>query len=731
MARNDEDLLKEAKETFEAAQSVESENRARAEEDIRFTRLGEQWDPLALIQRQYSGRPALTINRVNAFFLHVFNEARKNRPSLRVRPVDSKADVETAKVHNDLIRNIEANSAADIAYDTAIGFAIGGGFGYWAIDIDYAYDGTADRDIIIRPIFNPFSIYGDPDAQAPDGSDWNTAIELERIQVGEFEDLYPDAEAVSFQGGDDAFAQQEDGGLDYVEVANFWQRRRAEREVIVLSNGEIVPLEALNDPDYWLELVANGVRPTNQVDTVRGYEVKRHIMNGEGSVESVDWPGSFVPIVPVYGDEQNLFGERSFFGLTHFARDPQQQLNFWTSAATEIVAKAPRTPFIGPERAFSGRDADKWANVSTRDFPYISYKGNQAPRRETMDQQAVGAITQAAAATDSLKAVLGLYDPSLGADGTEISGKAITARQRQGDTATFHFSDNQLRSVRHGGRIVLDLIPHVWTGPRIARLIDEGGEDRLQPVNQPVPVTDDQGQPQMEPDPTRPPIVGRDGQVSQPMRPRMRTYDLTVGKYDLSVSPGPSYGTKRQEASEQILEVIRSFPQMAPILLGLLAKNLDWPGADEIAQRVDAMLPPGLIEGLPPSITKALEGSKQMIQALRQELEETKKSQGLEVAKLKQEGLGEQIENTIKAYAAETDRIEALAKAGVAPSAPFYEPNSILPEIGGLAARRGAGGNPLQRPAITAPRPPTQLPARRPVDPARAREVLRRAGLPG
>ena len=295
--------------------------------------------------------------------------------------------------------------------------------------------------------------------------------------------------------------------------------------------------------------------------------------------------------------------------------------NFWRTASTEMVALAPRVPFIGPVGAFD-TDADKWATVNSRSHSHVEYDGHQAPIRLPLDSgPAAGALQEALNASDDMKAVMGIYDASLGARSNETSGKAIMARQREGDVSTFHFIDNLSRAIRHTGRILIDLIPKIYDAPRIVRIIGEDGTQETKHINQEGPLTDKKGNPMQEPeiDPnTGQPVQGPDGNPL--MKTIMAMHDLTSGKYDLTVTTGPSYTTKREEAAASMTEMIRAFPPSAQVVGPLLAKNLDWPGADEIAEKLEA-----LSSGqLPPEVQKQMEEGKQQIEQLTQENQQLK-----------------------------------------------------------------------------------------------------------
>ena len=158
----DKDILGEAKEAFEFAAETESDNRSEALDDLRFARLAEQWPEKVRQQRESEGRPCLTVNRLPAFIRQVTNDARQNKPSIKVHPADSLADVRTAEIYNGLIRKIEVTSRAGIVYDTALDFAVTMGFGYFRINTEYLCGDSFDLDLVLKRIANPFSVYGDP-----------------------------------------------------------------------------------------------------------------------------------------------------------------------------------------------------------------------------------------------------------------------------------------------------------------------------------------------------------------------------------------------------------------------------------------------------------------------------------------------------------------------------------------------------------------------------------------
>jgi len=638
-----DDLLSQGKRAFQRCQDAESDNRLTALADIRFSQLGEQWPAEILKQRQMEKRPCLTINKLKAFIRQVVNDARQNKPSIKVHPVDDFADPKTAEIINGLIRNIEYTSNADVAYDTGVEASVSGGFGYWRVTLDYAYDDTFDLDLKIERVANQFSVYGDPASMAADSSDWNVAFVVNRMTKDDFKRQYKgkkntDGEAACVDFDSDAWSYDQnwyDG--EFVMVGEWWKREEVERTIMRSTDGRVYYQDEIEADEDLQLLSETGAlqfdtgpdgQPMSRV--VRSYKVTQTIMSGADVLEVNDWPGRYIPIVPVYGDEIILEGKRYFRSLINPAVDAQQMFNFWRSASTEMVALAPKVPFLGRKGTFDS-DNDRWQTANTQSHAYLEYDTEQ-PTRQPLDVgPAAGALQEALNASDDMKAITGLYDASLGARSNETSGKAIMARQREGDVATFHFIDNLSRAIRHTGCILIDLIPKVYNTARIVRVIGEDGSQETQAVNQPTPVMDPQtGQPMQQPavDPnTGQPMTDDAGNPM--MEAVMAMHDLTVGKYDLIVSSGPSFTSRREEAAYQMTEFVRAFPPSAPVLASAIAKNSDWPGAEEVAEKLEA-LNPAAQQQIPPELQQALEQLQQANQQLLQQLAAMKEDKSID-----------------------------------------------------------------------------------------------------
>ena len=549
----DERILAQARADFARAREAGREDRQAAAEDLRFARLGEQWPEAIRRAREQEGRPCLTLNRLPAFIRQVVNEARQNRPAITCHPVDSAADPATAEVLNGLIRNIEQSSDADVAYDTALDFAVTCGFGVLRIVARPSEGGSEDLDLAIERVADPFSVWGDPDSLAADSSDWDVAFVTRQMDRRAFAARWPQAEAVDFEDEDPAGAggpRREAGGQ--VRLVEFWRREAVERSLITLTDGQEMEAEVFEARRPFLE--AAGLAPVGPPRTAPGVRVVQRILSGAAVLETVDGPGRFIPLVPVYGEEIRVDGRRRLRGLVRDARDAQRMFNYWRTTSTELVALAPKAPFIGRKGAFD-TDQAKWASANSQTHAFIEYDGPEPPQRQPFAGVPAGALQEALNAADDLKSIMGLHDASLGARSNETSGKAILARQREGDVSTFHYIDNLSRAIRHAGRVLIDLIPRVYSTQRMVRILGPDGAPALVQVN------------------------GAEGGGG-------RVFDLGVGRYDLTVRAGPSFASRREEAASQMIELIRAYPPAAPLIGDLLARNLDWPGAEEVARRL-------------------------------------------------------------------------------------------------------------------------------------------------
>ena len=620
---NDSDILSEAKEAHRLGLDAERDNRESYVDDYRFARLDEHWPEEEIKRRK--DRPCLTIPRLPAFLNQVINDSRQNRPRIRTKPVDSFADPKTAQVIDGLILNIERASNASVAYDTAIDCAVSGGFGYFRIDVEYSDANGFEKEIRINRIVNPLQVVGDPYSQAADSSDWNSCFVTSLMTKDEF--------GKSYKGKDKSnWVETEYVGLDQtwmngdeILLAEWWRREETDITIYQLSDKRVLEENVLKQ--QYEMLASTGITVMGSRKT-KSHKVTQYLLTGAEILKTTEWQGKYIPIIPVYGEELNVEGKRIFRSLIARAKDAQRRLNYWVSAATEIVALAPKTPFIGTEKAFS-LEPQKWNSINSQSHPYIAIPhGVEIPQRQPLDGgQAIGAITQALAASDDIKAALGMFDAALGQRSNETSGKAIAARQREADTSTFHFIDNLARSIQHAGRVIVDLIPAVHTHGTIVRVIGESGKVSTAKIEQQQPGA---------PKPQFGPLDDDLPEADEAGNPIDHVFDFNVGRYDVTVETGPSYTTQRQESREILTELMRSSPLLGEIAGDLLIKNFDIPEAEEIAKRIKKKIDAQGGE-LPPEVMETIQQDKEAIakgQEENQQLEqETQKLQAESVSK--------------------------------------------------------------------------------------------------
>lgn len=629
---SDEKLIETAKKRFARCVEAEAENRKNFLDDVKFY-AGEQWPQAIKRGRELDNRPCLTINRLPQFVRQVTNDQRQNRPSIKIHAVDSAADVETAEVMQGLIRHIESNSNADQAYDNAFFYSVVGGYGYFRVVTDYASDNSFEQDIFVRRIANPNSVYGDPDSHEPDGSDWRFCFVVEDVPIEDYERQYGKDEGGEWAGGEgDSWVTK-----DSVRVAEYYYTEAKKKTIYLKHDGSITG-EPSKDPLF----------PDVASREVETQVVKWCKIAGNKVVDRTDLPGTYIPVVPVYGDEILIDGKRELISLIRFAKDPQRMLNYWRSTETELVALQPKSPFVAAEGQLEGYES-QWAAANTKNFAYLTYKpidinGNPVPppQRQSFAAPPSGVLQGAMNAENDLKSTTGIYDASLGAHSNETSGRAILARQKEGDISTFHFIDNLTRAIRQAGRILVQYIPAIYDTPRIVRILGEDGSEQMMPINQQAH-TDIKG------------------------NPTDRIYDLRVGAYDVECTAGPSYSTQRQEAAASMQAILQSAPQLMEVAGDLLVKNLDWPGADELAERLKKTVPPELRDqqqDVPPQLMQAVEQMEQAIQQreeaigqLQQKITELEESKESEAAKVAIDMANVQIDQ----YRAETERMKAEA----------------------------------------------------------------------
>lgn len=592
---DDRDFISAAKERFQVYVTAWSEIRHQANEDQRFW-AGQQWDPQIMNDRASTGRPCLVINRLQQFTKQVTNEQRQNRPAIQINPVDD-STTDDAEILEGMVRHIQVDSEADAAYDTANQHQTSFGFGFIRVLTEYTNDYSLDQKIVIKRVKDPFKHYPDPNCQELDFSDSRGWFVFEDLPINEYRAAYPNSSLASmndFVGEGDTiwYPEQKIRVCEYfwvdlvdvvlVQWADGTVHTKDKTPPQQLADALRPPVKVKKRVVHWVkmngvEILEGRVPPTK--DNTSGYKVL---------------PGPYIPVVPVLGDEVIVDGRTYYAGMVRYAKDAQRQYNYMRTAVVESIALAPKAPFIMAEGQDENHE-DDWKQANIRPLSRLIYKpvalGNQLapPPQRNQAEAPIAAMTQALSqAEHDLMAVMGIYQSGLGQTGPEQSGKAILARQSKGETANFNYSDNVARAMRQLGRIILSWIPHYYDIPRMVDIVYPDGNHAVVPGNQPF---------MKSPDGSTKPATQNDIQKSQQpgyAGPKIKMHDLVNFRGTVTISTGPSYQTKRQEAVQSILALVQAFPQIMQVAGDLLVGWMDWNGAKEVAARLKIMLPPGI-----------------------------------------------------------------------------------------------------------------------------------------
>ena len=655
-SKQDAKALSAMRQRLRMAIAAYSESREDELDDLRFYAGSPdnqwQWPADVLMTRgavqgqTINARPCLTINKLPQHVRQVTNDQRQNRPSGKVIPADDRADIEVAEIFDGIVRHIEYISDADVAYDTACENQVTYGEGYIRVLTEYLDENSFDQEIKIGRVRNSFSVYMDPTIQDPCGADAKWCLITQDISREDYERLYPDASPVTSilaQGvGDPSISDWLNE--DTVRIAEyFWVEYKAATLNLYPNN-----ITAFKGSPEAKRIEAMGLKPIRTRESQRK-QVKWAKTNGYEWLEGPqDWAGKWIPVVRVIGNEFEVDGKLYLSGIVRNAKDAQRMYNYWVSQETEMLALAPKAPFIGYAGQFEGYEY-QWKTANTNNWPYLEVNPDVTdgqggmlplPQRSLPPMAQTGLIQAKMGASEDIKSTTGQYDASLGMMGNERSGKAIIARERQADTGTYHYVDNLARAVRHVTRQIVDLIPKIYDTQRIARIIGVDGDTKMAKIDP------------MQQEPVRRIVDMETNAVID------KIYNPSVGKYDVVVTTGPNYMTKRQEALESMAQLLQGNPALWGVAGDLFVKNMDWPGAQEMAKRFAKTIDPKIMsdDDKPP----ALQAAEQQMQAMGQELDQMHQmlqrvNQSMEAQELK-----------IKEYEAETKRIQVL-QSGMTP----------------------------------------------------------------
>lgn len=582
--KND-DILKEARERLDRAYEADLDNRERSADDLNFL-VGEHWDPDDRDKREQQGKFCLTINALPQYVRQVTGQIRSMNPAIKVMPSDGAASPEIAEIYEGLIRQIEYASDASSVYEHAGELAAACGIGHFRILADYEDGDTFDQCLKLERIPNPFSVLWDPAARLPTRADAEWCFILSALEKDAYARMYPKARAVdvSVDGTPANLVHWVQG--EKVIIAEYFWKDYETRTVHMLADGRVVRKLAVGE-------VAERSRE------VREPVIRWVKMSGVEILEGPEvFPCKYLPVIAVTGEEWSLGDTLYRSSVIRYAKDPARMYNYSASTQAEIVALQPKAPFVGTVKQFEGLQKF-WNEANSANRPYLPYNPDEkapgSPQRQQPPVSSEGLLTQMQWAIEDMKRTTGIYDAAIGARSNETSGVAIDARKEESQNATSIYADNVVKAVTQCGRVLVDMIPRIYDAERTIRILKPDDEEELVAINQIFQ-------------------VGMDQYVIE--------NDLTSGKYDVRVSVGPNYSTKRQEAAEGMLAFMQAVPAAANLTADLVAKAQDWPDADQFAERLKKALPPGIAEeeGQPDIQAMVQQQVQQMMPQLMQQV---------------------------------------------------------------------------------------------------------------
>jgi hypothetical protein len=669
--KGDEKIVSEAKTRFRRAQDWERAARDRFLADTKFCEGDSdnnyQWEDTIRNRRMTDQRPCLTVNKTRQHCLQIVNDARQNKAQIRLIPTGDGATYESAKIFEGITRHIEYISNALEAYDSATWRQVTGGWGYWRVVTDYLDDKSFDQEIYIRRIPDPLSVYLDPDIQEFDGSDARFGFVFKDWTYDEFDAEYPDERDKS---GDLPFSD-DNGWLakDHIRVAEYFRKSDKPDELLLLADNSAVPKSALakdalpdgakpgavaNVGGAWLPIVKT--RPVTRA------EIDWFKIAGDRIIERTIWPGCYIPLVRVIGEETIIEGQLDRKGHTRALKDPQRMYNYQTSAMVEAIALQSKSPYITAVESLEGLET-YWENANRENRAYLPYNALTdegaaipPPQRQNPPSMPAAYIEAMKVAQTELMMASGQWQAQMGENENAKSGVAINARQRQGDNATYHYIDHLAQAIKFTGKILIDLIPKIYDTPRVIKIMAEDGDQSEVHIDP----TASQPSQMVAPGPQGPqPITEGQAQKVQgdeDLAANIKTiFNPKVGKYDVEADVGPAYATRRQETFQALTQLMQASPDLMKVAGDLMMRAADFPMADELAERLKRMVPPQILgQGPSPDAIQIQQEAEAKMQAVQQMTTHLVQQLSEATAKLKDKDA----EMKIKDYEAETRRMQ-------------------------------------------------------------------------
>lgn len=626
----DDKIVQEAKDRYKRCNDWETDFRRMYLMDVKFANAdpdnGWQWPDDLRKDREKNKRPALTVNKVAQYVALITNNARQNKPSINIRPMGQEASYQAAQIYEGLMRHIEYISSAQNIYDDATESQVEGGVGYWRIIQKYTDDDTFDQEILIAPVKDHLSVLLDCDIKQKDGSDARYGFIFDDLPQKEFERQYPDIDPQLVVAAGTGLNETDDWVRDgNIRVAEYYRILEKNDKLIHLEdeNGEVAEFKLSSIPAKYRKRWEEAGDNVKSRD-ITSKQLEWYKIAGAHIIDRRELKGKYIPIIRVIGKERVIEGRLERKGHVRALKDAQRMYNYNTSAQVEAAALATKTKWIVATDAIAGNEV-AWNNANRDNAAYLTYKHKDEDGVEFPPPQRIDPAEAVPAYVEGMKIAAAEMEMASGQMAAqqqnplvERTPRAIDAREQKGETSTYHFIDNLAIAIRQTGRVILDLIPHIYDTERVIQIL---GKDGSQTNVQVKPDLDQSYQEEKI-----------DEVVTNVL------FNPKVGKYEVESDVGPAYASQRQEAWNAFTQLIASDTALINVIGDLAFLAADFPMADKIAERIKRQIKataPWLLDDQPGPIMKQMQDqidklSKQLGDALQNLAEKTLKLKGKE-----------------------------------------------------------------------------------------------------
>lgn len=682
-------IVEEASRRFKRCAEWEANARSNFLADYRFAHgdsdNGFQWPNRIRQNRDTDARPCLTMNIVRQHNLQIVNEAKQNKSSVAFRATGGQGTKDAADLYEALFRRTEYLSDAQAAYETACEYQVAGGWGWIRVVTEYCDNKTFNQDFRIKRVWDPLSVYLDMDTQEKNGSDARYGFVFDLVPDEQLEEAYPWVKELETLAPLGAATNEDSWNLkDHTRVCEYFRKIPKKDKLVSFINplnNQRTQLARSKMPDEVYKEILE--LPLTKSRDIIDWEIQWHLIVGQRRVDKTIWPGKYIPLIRVLGEETVIDGVLDRKGHTRSMKDAQRMYNYNASAQVEFVALQGKTPWIAAAKAIEEYET-MWNSANTVNHSVLIYNSIsddgetpiEAPQRTPPPNASPAYDTGMETAFNQMMMTSGQWQNQMGMGGNERTGAAIDRRQEQSYTSVFHFQNNYADALKFIGKQFLDIVPIIYDKPRLVRVQAENGEDfdlEIDPnAKQAVQMVMDKNE----------------NVVRRILNPQM-------GDYGVQSDVGPAYGTRREETVRAMTLLLTQAPDLVPIIGDLLLAAMNFKEAGEAAQRLKRMVPPQAL-GKGPSqqeiqLTEKLAASQEALTKALQKVGEK------EIRLLSKEELRD-----VQVFDAETKRISALKdflpldKAGLTKLVQDLVNQSLNTHIAGIVEPNNTGSVTVQ-----------------------------------